>query len=386
MGKTFGMCVLQDFEALTPNLLARTIETVEGGGIVVLLLKTMTSLKQLYTLAMDVHSRFRTESHQHVVGRFNERFILSLTKCDACIIADDELNVLPITAGIRSLAPVDRLDAERAAAAGDEELRQLRAALEGHEPAHSLLGIAKTPQQATVLLQLIDAIQAKTLRRTVSLTAARGRGKSATLGMALGAAIAFGYANIFVTSPHPDNLQTLFQFIFKSLDALGFEERADYEIVQSTNPDFNNAVVRINVFREHRQTIQYIDPQDSARLAQAELLVVDEAAAVPLPWLRRLFGPYLVFLATTTGGYEGTGRALELKLLKELRASAAAAAAAAAATAAADGSSTASTTATTTRRRRRRRRRRALVVAARCKRWCSRRRFATPPMTQSNGG
>jgi N-acetyltransferase 10 len=114
--------------------------------------------------------------------------------------------------------------------------------------------------------------------------------------------------------------------------------------VQSTNPDFNNAVVRINVFREHRQTIQYIDPQDSARLAQAELLVVDEAAAVPLPWLRRLFGPYLVFLATTTGGYEGTGRALELKLLKELRASAATAAAAAAATAAAGASAAATAT------------------------------------------
>ena len=47
LGNTFGMCVLQDFEALTPNLLARTIETVEGGGVVVLLLKTMTSLKQV---------------------------------------------------------------------------------------------------------------------------------------------------------------------------------------------------------------------------------------------------------------------------------------------------------------------------------------------------
>ena len=46
------MCVLQDFEAITPNLLARTIETVEGGGLVVLLLKTMTSLKQLYTMTM----------------------------------------------------------------------------------------------------------------------------------------------------------------------------------------------------------------------------------------------------------------------------------------------------------------------------------------------
>ena len=43
---------LQDFEALTPNLLARTVETVEGGGLVVLLLRTMSSLKQLYTMAM----------------------------------------------------------------------------------------------------------------------------------------------------------------------------------------------------------------------------------------------------------------------------------------------------------------------------------------------
>lgn len=33
LGQTFGMCVLQDFPALTPNLLARTIETVEGGGL-----------------------------------------------------------------------------------------------------------------------------------------------------------------------------------------------------------------------------------------------------------------------------------------------------------------------------------------------------------------
>ena len=63
----------QDFEAMTPNLLARTIETVEGGGIAVILLRSMTSLKQLYTMSMDVHSRYRTEAHQDVVGRFNER-------------------------------------------------------------------------------------------------------------------------------------------------------------------------------------------------------------------------------------------------------------------------------------------------------------------------
>jgi N-acetyltransferase 10 len=32
---------------MTPNLLARTVETVEGGGLVVILLRTVASLKQL---------------------------------------------------------------------------------------------------------------------------------------------------------------------------------------------------------------------------------------------------------------------------------------------------------------------------------------------------
>lgn len=99
IGQTFGMAVLQDFEALTPNLLARTIETVEGGGMIILLLKTVKSLKQLYTISMDVHARFRTEAHHEIIPRFNERFILSLGECAGCLVLDDELNILPISAG-----------------------------------------------------------------------------------------------------------------------------------------------------------------------------------------------------------------------------------------------------------------------------------------------
>jgi N-acetyltransferase 10 len=63
LGQTFGMCVLQDFESITPNLLARALETVEGGGMIIILLQTMTSLKQLYTMVMDMHSRFKSFSH-----------------------------------------------------------------------------------------------------------------------------------------------------------------------------------------------------------------------------------------------------------------------------------------------------------------------------------
>lgn len=50
----FYFFFLQDFEAITPNLLARTVETIEGGGIIVFLLKSVNSLKQLYTMAMVV--------------------------------------------------------------------------------------------------------------------------------------------------------------------------------------------------------------------------------------------------------------------------------------------------------------------------------------------
>ena len=104
------------------------------------------------------------------------------------------------------------------------------------------------------VITFLDAILEKTLRSTVALTASRGRGKSAALGLAIAGAIAAGsvpcflnlwyeihlyefklgwyvlyndiscrYSNIFVTAPSPENLKTLFQFIFKGFDALEYK-------------------------------------------------------------------------------------------------------------------------------------------------------------------
>ncbi|RIB09076.1 helicase-domain-containing protein [Gigaspora rosea] len=318
LGNTYGMCILQDFEALTPNLLARTIETVEGGGIVVILLKTMKSLKQLYTMTMDVHSRYRTEAHDDVTARFNERFILSLGSCENCLVVDDELNVLPISAG-KNVKPLPSKPSEESMSDQQVELKELKASLADKQPVGLLVATAKTLDQGKAILTFIDAISEKKLRSTVTLTASRGRGKSAALGIAIAAAVAYGYSNIFVTSPSPENLKTLFEFIFRGFDTLEYEEHLDYDIIQSTNPDFNKAIVRVNIFKQHRQTIQYIQPQDAHVLGQAELLIIDEAAAIPLPLVKNLIGPYLVFMASTINGYEGTGRSLSLKLIQQLR-------------------------------------------------------------------
>ncbi|XP_014511738.1 RNA cytidine acetyltransferase 1 [Vigna radiata var. radiata] len=318
LGNTFGMCVLQDFEALTPNLLARTMETVQGGGLVVLLLRSLSSLTSLYTMVMDVHDRFRTESHSEAAGRFNERFLLSLASCKACVVMDDELNVLPISSHIRSISPVPAKEDSEELSEAELELKNLKEQLNEDFPVGPLIRKCCTMDQGKAVVTFLDAILDKTLRSTVALLAARGRGKSAALGLSIAGAVAVGYSNIFVTAPSPENLKTLFEFICKGFDALDYKEHIDFDVVKSVNPEFKKATVRINIYKHHRQTIQYILPNEHEKLSQVELLVVDEAAAIPLPVVKSLLGPYLVFLSSTVNGYEGTGRSLSLKLLQQL--------------------------------------------------------------------
>ncbi|CAL1409069.1 unnamed protein product [Linum trigynum] len=319
LGNTFGMCILQDFEALTPNLLARTIETVEGGGIIVLLLRSLSSLTSLYTMVMDVHERFRTESHSMSTARFNERFLLSISSCKACVVMDDELNILPISSHIRAITPVPVKEDSEGLSEAERDLKNLKEELHDEFPVGPLVKKCCTLDQGKAVITFFDSILEKTLRSTVALLAARGRGKSAALGLAVAGAVAAGYSNIFVTAPSPENLRTLFEFICKGFDALDYKEHMDYDVVKSVSAEFKKSVVRINIYKQHRQTIQYIQPHEYAKLSQVELLIIDEAAAIPLPVVKCLLGPYLVFLSSTVNGYEGTGRSLSLKLLNQLQ-------------------------------------------------------------------
>ncbi|CAI6008304.1 unnamed protein product, partial [Closterium sp. NIES-65] len=140
----------------------------------------------------------------------------------------------------------------------DRELKELKESLADTQPVGALVATCRTLDQAKAVVTFLDAVSEKTLRSTVAITAARGRGKSASLGVAVAGAVALGYSNIFVTAPSPENLKTLFEFVFKGFDAIGYKEHIDYELVESTNPAFNRAIVRVNVFHQHRQTIQSV--------------------------------------------------------------------------------------------------------------------------------
>ncbi|KAG5447438.1 N-acetyltransferase 10 [Clonorchis sinensis] len=362
LGQTFDMCILQDFEALTPNTLARTIETVSGGGLIVFLLKSMDSLRQLCTMAMDVHSRYRTEAHQDVVCRFNERFLLSLTSNSRCLVLDDRWQVLPLSKKVLAGLQAGRQATNSVSlTAEQQELQKLKVSLaEDGSPFAPLVKLCVTLDQARGLVQfcasvastsqatsvqtqtvtnnksvarcLLNAVgsaqaQVEAASAIVIVTASRGRGKSAALGLGLAAAIEAGLPNLYVTAPSPENLTTLMQFVVRGLTAFGYEEHQDYAVTKSTDPDYNHAIIRIDVHRQnHRQSLVYLSPWELASQMvgigsqQADLVCIDEAAAIPLTLVRLIItGPRLAFMASTVNGYEGTGRSLSLKLIKQLR-------------------------------------------------------------------
>lgn len=43
------------------------------------------------------------------------------------------------------------------------------------------------------------------------------------MGLAVAGAVGFGYTNIFVTSPTPENLKTFFEFVVEGLKAMDLQ-------------------------------------------------------------------------------------------------------------------------------------------------------------------
>mmetsp|Transcript_5332 Transcript_5332/g.16779 ORF Transcript_5332/g.16779 Transcript_5332/m.16779 type:complete len:278 (-) Transcript_5332:4253-5086(-) len=101
LGSTFGCVVLQDFEALTPNVLARAIETVDGGGIIIFLISSVVaslSFEQSLCTLMDVQASHTTANTTNIdrwrkFSRFQHRLILSLSNCARCMVSDGESKV-----------------------------------------------------------------------------------------------------------------------------------------------------------------------------------------------------------------------------------------------------------------------------------------------------
>lgn len=288
LGKTFDILILQDFEAITPNLLCRTIETVSGGGMIIFLFKGLKNLKQIYGIYMDFYNKIKTSNFKEVDARFNQRFLKSLIKDNKNFLAiDDEMNVLEISKEplvINAITDTNLKETDR-----DLALNALKKDLINKKPIGSLVENCLTLDQAKCVMQMVDSISEKSNKTTFAIFSGRGRGKSSAMGIAVGSAFIFGYSSIYVTAPSPENLQTFFEFVVKSIEKLGYVKKRDYEILLGQEGDTKNLITNITIFKNHKQTIKYFDPMTDVNvLSNCELLVIDEAAAIPLNTVKKL--------------------------------------------------------------------------------------------------
>jgi len=317
LGETFGMCVVENFEMISPNVLARVIETIEGGGLIIFLLDTENNLNNLQNISNGIKKKFKNSPYKTVNGRFFEVLLFSLNSCPTFLALDDKLNVLKNNQKNWEEKFSNFFEKEKKKDESKNLLYELIKNIQGMEPLSCLVSKTKTFDQARALLTFAEAVAKRKLISTILLTSARGRGKSAVLGLASAAAVAYGYGNIFITAPAPENLHSFFAFLFIGFKLLNYDENIDYEIIQNSKLKF---IEKVRIFSSHRQEITFLFPYEvKERKNQIELLIIEEAAAIPEEDFKNLLGPYNVFISSTNSGYEGSGRALSLKLLNNLK-------------------------------------------------------------------
>ena len=154
-----------------------------------------------------------------------------------------------------------------------------------------------SPDQAAAV-EAIERVATGHRNRPIVLTADRGRGKSAALGIAAARLLRQGKMTILLTAPRRAAVDTVFQHARQSLPQAQ---------VGSSQLSFGAAMLR------------FIAPDELAlQNPAADLVLVDEAAGIHLQLLERFLSRYrrLVF-SSTVHGYEGAGRGFALRF-KEL--------------------------------------------------------------------
>ncbi len=151
-------------------------------------------------------------------------------------------------------------------------------------------------------LQAVEAIE-QVVRghrcRPLVLRSDRGRGKSAALGIAAARLLQAELDTILLTAPLASNVTAVLQHAADLLEGCRRQ---------------GNTLV----WRDRR--LQYVPPDELLRtIPPARLLLVDEAAGIPLPLLSRILDHYRrVVFTTTVHGYEGTGQGFAIRFSREL--------------------------------------------------------------------
>ena len=263
-------CVLFDaWSGFNPNGFGQVVGTLVAGGVFIL----VTPLSELW-------ESFSDPEYQHIavapytekdVGRCFIRHLINTIAADDQLIHFSENCSLPETSDFAS-----------------------RRAACGVKPVSVDFPFKSADQAVVVNNALTVMVQAKAVR---VVTADRGRGKSAALGIIAARLMTGEPVEIVLTAPSRSAVQSALAMIeiLLPVDQI-IRDRDTWLIGQSR--------------------LRFILPdQLIQQQPAADLLLVDEAAAIPAPVLLTMLDYPRVIFASTLHGYEGTGQGFAVRFL-----------------------------------------------------------------------
>ncbi len=270
LGQEREALVFDAHSGFDPDVFGAVSGAVVGGGLLILL---TPPLAQWPAFADPAAARISIAplGFAEVSGRFLQRLVRVLRAAAGVAIVERQAKDLPLIAA--------------------------DAAPGGPVPAFDRDGFRSADQQAAVAA--IERVRHGHRRRPLVLVADRGRGKSAALGIAAARLLGEGLQRIVVTAPRIDAVAPLFEQAARRLPG---------------------ARLRRGRLQWRGACIEFHPPDELLRNpADAELLLVDEAAAIPAPLLTTLLERHArIVFATTVHGYEGTGRGFAVRFRRTL--------------------------------------------------------------------
>jgi tRNA(Met) cytidine acetyltransferase len=301
LGTTRRMVVCDAHEGFSPNLLGRLSGVVDGGGLLVLLTPPLEDWSDRRT---DFDERLAVPpfSVEAVTGRFRRRLVDVLRTHPGVAVVDIDGGTIQRDGATDDEADLADGDRSTASVSVPDDAVFPRAAYEAC--------LTRDQARAVAALEhLYDENEA------VVVEADRGRGKSSAAGIAA-ACLARDGRDVLVTAPRYRNAREGFVRALALLETLGVAaDHDETRHVISVDSDATGDA-------DGDGRIRFLRPAAATdAVAEADVVLVDEAAALPVRVLTAFLDASRVAFFTTVHGYEGAGRGFAVRFRDHLDAS-----------------------------------------------------------------
>ena len=306
LGTTREAVVLDAHEELRPNAVGQVVGAVDGGGLFVILAPPLSQWAERRD-AFDERLAVPPFETRDVGGRFKRRFLerlqvhrgIAIVDVDGEWVEDDGLT-----------DPAPRL----------EDGRSERGPPDGARFPDAVYDRCVTADQ-TSAVGAFEALQAADDSdddpQAIVLEADRGRGKSSAAGLAAGAFAASG-EEVLVTAPQYDAAAAIFDRAEEVLTDLDFDVETDGDPPRTLQA-VGDAAAATEDAKRSGGSVRFRSPAKAIdAAADADVVIVDEAAALPVSRLESLLAADSVAFATTIHGYEGAGRGFSVRFRDRL--------------------------------------------------------------------